>query len=391
MALGRQLGAPRPAWRIGDDEVEAIVKARHSDPFAVLGPHAIPEGVVIRAFAPYAESMIATPETGGAITLASRGGGFFEGLYPAPAAGQQLPLRYRLKRPTPADHGNLRIPTHLPPVLGAMDDYLLVEGTHRSLYERLGAHPMQSTGVAGVHFAVWAPTPHASPSSATSTAGMDGCIRCASASIRGFGRSSPRMLAEGIAYKYEIIARDGRLLPLKADPVGFAGELRPSTASIVARTDNFVWTDADYLEQRGRREPWREPMTILEVHLGSWRRGDGDRFLTYDELAEQLIPYAVDMGFTHLELMPVTEHPLDASWGYQPIGPFAPTRALRRSSRVRALRRRAHAAGLGIILDWVPAHFPTDVHGLALFDGAPLYEHADPRRGFPSRLEYRDL
>ncbi len=189
-------------------------------------------------------------------------------------------------------------------------------------------------------------------------------------------------VAHATVYKYEIISSDGRLLPLKADPLAFAGELRPSTASIVTSVDDFVWTDADFLARRQKGEPWREPMTIFEVHLGSWRRGEGGRFLTYDELADQLIPYAVDLGFTHLELMPISEHPLDASWGYQPIGLFAPTRRFGDPAGFARFIDKAHAARLSVILDWVPAHFPTDVHGLALFDGRPLYEHADPRRGF---------
>ena len=158
--------------------------------------------------------------------------------------------------------------------------------------------------------------------------------------------------------------------------------MRPSTASIVAHTTDFSWTDADYMERRGRGEARRRPISIFEVHLGSWRRGEDNRFLSYDELADQLIPYAVDLGFTHLELLPITEHPLDASWGYQPIGLFAPTRRFGEPEAFARFVDRAHAAGLGVILDWVPAHFPTDAHGLAHFDGGPLYEHADPRKGF---------
>ena len=158
--------------------------------------------------------------------------------------------------------------------------------------------------------------------------------------------------------------------------------MRPSTASIVACTSDFSWTDADYLERRQRGEARRRPISIFEVHLGSWRRGEDNRFLSYDELADQLIPYAVDLGFTHLELLPITEHPLDMSWGYQPIGLFAPTRRFGEPEAFARFVDRAHAAGLGVILDWVPAHFPTDAHGLARFDGGALYEHADPRKGF---------
>jgi len=189
-------------------------------------------------------------------------------------------------------------------------------------------------------------------------------------------------VGEGTNYKYEIVGLHGGLLPLKADPFGFGGELRPSTASVVARTDNFVWGDDAHMAWRASADARRGPMSIYEVHLGSWRRKWDNSFYSYDELAQELIPYAVDMGFTHLELLPVSEHPLDASWGYQPIGLFAPTRRFGDPAGFQRFVDGAHRAGLGVILDWVPAHFPTDQHGLAHFDGAPLYEHADPRRGF---------
>ena len=187
---------------------------------------------------------------------------------------------------------------------------------------------------------------------------------------------------EGTLYKYEIIGADGALLPLKGDPVGFGAEMRPSTASIVRATTQFPWSDADWMAARKAADPRRAPMSIYEVHLGSWRRGDGNRWLDYDELAHALIPYAVDMGFTHLELMPVNEHPLDASWGYQPVGLFAPTRRFGEPAAFARFVDRAHRAGLGVLLDWVPAHFPVDPHGLARFDGTALYEHEDPRQGF---------
>ena len=196
------------------------------------------------------------------------------------------------------------------------------------------------------------------------------------------GRFSFRDLAAGAVYKYELTGPDGRLLPLKADPFGFEAELRPSTASVVADSSDFAWSDADYMSKRAQGEPRRKPMSIYEVHLGSWRRHLDGTFLTYDELADQLIPYVTDLGYTHLELLPISEHPLDDSWGYQPIGLFAPTRRFGEPAAFARFVDRAHAAGLGVILDWVPAHFPTDEHGLARFDGTALYEHADPRRGF---------
>jgi 1,4-alpha-glucan branching enzyme len=189
-------------------------------------------------------------------------------------------------------------------------------------------------------------------------------------------------LTVGAVYKYELTGPDGTLLPLKADPFGFGAELRPSTASVVADSADFGWTDAEYMAKRREGEARRKPVSIYEVHLGSWRRGEDARFLTYDEHADQLIPYVAGMGYTHLELLPISEHPLDESWGYQPLGLFAPTRRFGDPAGFARFVDRAHAAGVGVILDWAPAHFPTDEHGLARFDGTALYEHADPRRGF---------
>ncbi|ACK49196.1 1,4-alpha-glucan branching enzyme [Methylocella silvestris BL2] len=379
--MGQNAGAPeRDAgdWRLGEDDIAAIGEARHGDPFAVLGPHETSDGLVIRAFSPDADTLAAATADDGYFKLESRGGGVFEGLAP----GASRPLRYELEAANAGGSWRFVDPYSIGPVLGQMDDYLLVEGTHRALYEKLGAHLMEVEGVAGVHFAVWAPN-----AVRVSVVGdfnrWDGRLHQMRKRIdSGLWEIFAPHVGAGTAYKYEIIAHDGRLLPLKADPVGFAGEMRPSTASIVARIDDFKWTDEAFLERRRTRQAWREPMTTLEVHLGSWRRGEGGRFLTYDEFADQLIPYALDLGFTHLELMPVSEHPLDASWGYQPIGLFAPTRRFGDPAAFARFVDRAHAAGLSIILDWVPAHFPTDMHGLAEFDGAPLYEHADPRRGF---------
>jgi 1,4-alpha-glucan branching enzyme len=186
---------------------------------------------------------------------------------------------------------------------------------------------------------------------------------------------------EGQCYKFELIDKQGGL-HLKSDPYGFAAELRPNTASKVTRTDQFKWSDADYLEARISPDQRRVPMSIYEVHLGSWRKKDGDGFLSYDELADQLISYVVDVGFTHIELLPISEYPYDPSWGYQPVGLFAPTSRFGDPTGFARFVDKAHAANIGIILDWVPAHFPVDTHGLAKFDGTALYEHADPRQGF---------
>ncbi len=370
----------KDGWRADEADVEAILGARHGDPFAVLGPHATAEGLAVRAFVPDAEEVSVLGADGRALAKLERRRpeGFFEGLL----RGRQAPFAYTLEAAKGAAVWRLRDPYAFSPVLGALDDHLLVEGTHRELYARLGAHPMLHEGVGGVSFAVWAPEARR-----VSVVGdfnfWDGRRHQMRKRIdSGLWEIFAPDIGEGAVYKYEITGPDGSLQPLKADPFGFGAELRPSTASVVVRTDNFAWGDGAFMAARGMGDPRRLPMSIYEVHLGSWRRAEANRFLTYDEFADALVDYAAEMGFTHLELMPVSEHPLDASWGYQPIGLFAPTRRFGEPAGFARLVDRAHRAGLAVILDWVPAHFPTDQHGLVRFDGAPLYEHPDPRRGF---------
>ena len=367
-------------WRLTDDEVAAIVQARHGDPFAVLGPHQTAAGLAIRAFIPGAETLIARDPAGQVVATLERrhSDGLFEGL----AAGRQAPLSYRLHAANPGGAWNFEDPFRFGPVLGPLDDYLLVEGTHRQLYERLGAHPMTHEGADGVQFAVWAPNA-LRVSVVGDFNGWDGRRSPMRKRIdSGLWEIFVPEIGEGAVYKYEIIGYDGQLLPLKADPFGFAAELRPSTASVVARIDNLPWGDQLHMAARQAQDARRAPISVYEVHLGSWRRTGEGGFLTYDQIADTLVPYVLDMGFTHIELMPITEHPLDDSWGYQPIGLFAPTRRFGDPAGFARLVDRAHQAGLGVIMDWVPAHFPVDRHGLALFDGTALYEHADPRQGF---------
>jgi 1,4-alpha-glucan branching enzyme len=371
-------------WQASEQEVEALLSARHGDPFALLGLHRHGAGLVARAFVPGAETLALQPADGSpALPLPRRHPeGFFEGLLP----GQEQPFPYALACSNSDTAWQVQDPYGFGPVLGPTDDYLLVEGTHRRLHERLGAHPMQHEGAEGVHFCVWAP--HARRVSVVGDFNhWDGRRHQMRKRIdSGLWEIFAPGIHPGTAYKYEIVGPDGALLPLKADPFGFMGELRPSTASVVAAAEPFRWSDAAWREAQRAKVARRAPMSIYEVHLGSWRRRlDGSphgAFMSYEALADALIPYAKDMGFTHLEFLPVSEHPLDASWGYQPIGLFAPTRRFGDPAGFAALVDRAHAAGLGVLLDWVPAHFPTDVHGLARFDGTALYEHADPRRGF---------
>jgi 1,4-alpha-glucan branching enzyme len=252
--------------------------------------------------------------------------------------------------------------------------------TAARMYDRLGAHAAQKDEVAGVRFAVWAPN-----ASRVSVVGdfnaWDGHLDAMDKDAAGVWELFVPGVGEGALYKYEIRDSAGLLLTQKADPVGFGAELRPHTASVVRDTTRFVWTDGDWMARRAAQDPRRGPISIYEVHLASWRRGADGGPLSYDELADALIPYAVDLKFTHLELMPVSEYPHDPSWGYQPIGLFAPTSRFGEPAGFARFVDRCHAAGLGVLLDWVPAHFPVDPHGLAMFDGTALYEHADPRQG----------
>jgi 1,4-alpha-glucan branching enzyme len=267
------------------------------------------------------------------------------------------------------------------PILGDIDLHLLGEGRHLRLYEKLGAHVAEIDGVQGVTFAVWAPN-----AQRVSVVGdfneWNGYTNVMRARSGGVWELFIPGLAAGTRYKYEIAGPNGWNLPLKADPYGFAAELTPATASVVAVPGKAQWDDAAWMERRAAAQERTAPISIYEVHLGSWKRREGNRYLTYRELADELIPYVAFMGFTHVELMPISEHPFDGSWGYQPIGLFAPTSRFGTPEDFAYFVERAHAEGIGVILDWVPGHFPTDAHGLGEFDGTHLYEHADPRQGF---------
>ena len=365
------------AWRAPDAAVAAILAATHGDPFAVLGPHAAPAGaVVVRAFVPGAERLSALTAAGPVALPKRDPAGFFEGLLPAGAG------RYRLHAERTGLPWEFEDPYAFGPTLGPVDDHLLLEGTHSRLHDRLGAQLLTHEGVAGVRFAVWAP--HAARVSVVgSFNAWDGRRHPMRRRVdSGLWEIFLPGLGAGAAYKYEILSADGVVLPLKADPYGFAAELRPASASLVARTDAHVWGDAAWMAARGAVPARRAPMSIYEVHPSSWKRHPDGRFWSWDELAAGLIPHVVDLGFTHIQFMPVMEHPLDASWGYQPIGLHAVTARLGGPEGLQRFVDAAHQAGVGVLLDWVPAHFPRDAHGLARFDGATLFEHPDPLRGF---------
>jgi 1,4-alpha-glucan branching enzyme len=370
---------PDPDWKTSAAEIEAIVSGRHGNPFAVLGLHQTGKNWVARAFVPEAETLeVSLPDGPNLARLEQRHpAGFFEGRVPVEG---RTPLAYRAQ-----NHGGSWMVEDaylLGPVLGPLDDYYIGEGNHLRLYDRLGAHPLHHEGHDGVHFAVWAP--NASRVSVVGDFnGWDGRRHVMRKRLDiGVWEIFIPGAREGQCYKFELLDQSGKLLPLKSDPFGFAAEMRPKTASRVARTDAFAWADEAYLAKRRDGDPRRRPMSVYEVHLGSWRRRHDGSFLSYDELSEQLIPYAAWMGFTHIELLPISEHPFDPSWGYQPTGLFAPTARFGDPAGFARFIDRAHQAGIGIILDWVPAHFPTDEHGLARFDGTALYEHEDPRQGF---------
>jgi 1,4-alpha-glucan branching enzyme len=345
-----------------------------ADPHAFLGAHPAKGGVVVRAYRPDAESIRVLPM---GVELEARDrDGVFEGL----VEGAELPLDYELEVSYPAgDSYVLRDPYSFLPTLGELDVHLAGEGRHEELYARLGAHPRVVDGAAGVSFAVWAPNAR-SVGVVGDFNGWDGRLHpMRSLGAAGIWELFVPDVAPGTRYKFEIRTRAGRLR-LKADPFAFRTELPPKNASVVFES-TYEWQDADW--RAARESLLAGPVSIYEVHLGSWRLNplEGNRPLTYAELGEELAEYVSTLGFTHIELMPVMEHPYAPSWGYQVTGYFAPTARFGPPDELRAFVDRMHAAGIGVILDWVPAHFPKDDWALARFDGTALYEHEDPRRG----------
>ncbi|MFN3724546.1 MAG: 1,4-alpha-glucan branching protein GlgB [Paracoccaceae bacterium] len=360
---------------INETEAWAVVEGRHGDPFSVLGPHKRGGQWVVTAFVPGADTLsVLVGKAGQELAATHWGQGLFLCALPRKST-------YRLRATGHDTTWEFEDPFRFGPVLGELDEYLLGEGTHARLWQVLGAHVITHEGVQGTHFAVWAPN-----AERVSVVGdfniWDGHrhpMRRRGAT--GVWETFVPDLGDGETYKYEIRGQGGQMLPLKADPVGFGSEHPPANASVV-RTISGAFTDADWMASRHARQNIDAPISVYEVHLGSWRRAPGDRMLSYIELATQLVDYVADMGFTHIELMPISEFPFDGSWGYQPVGLFAPTIRHGTPPEFRALIDAAHAKGLGVLLDWVPGHFPTDAHGLGQFDGTPLYEHADPREGF---------
>jgi 1,4-alpha-glucan branching enzyme len=364
-----------------DPQVEAIVEARHGDPFSFLGMHKTSAGISVRAMLPGARDMavvdLATDRIAAEGVQVHR-----DGFFLATIPNRNEPFRYKLRVSSGGVKHEFYDIYSFPPVLGEIDIHLLAEGNHFASYRKLGAHPSVHEGVEGVAFAVWAPNARRVSVVGDFNA-WDG-RRMPMRNIGGFWDLFVPGLRPGHLYKYEILGADGRLLPLKADPQAERSERPPNTASIIADPSRHLWQDGRWMAERWQRNDREAPISIYEVHLGSWRRNlpENGRYLTYRELADQLVPHAVEMGFTHLELMPVTEYPFDGSWGYQPISLFAPTSRYGTPDDFRAFVDACHRADIGLLLDWVPGHFPTDPHGLGRFDGTALYEHADPRQGF---------
>ncbi|TVS04200.1 MAG: 1,4-alpha-glucan branching protein GlgB [Rhodobacteraceae bacterium] len=359
------------------DDLDRLIAGRHAEPFGVLGPRLCDGKRWLVAIVPEAERLEAVFARD-MVELARLAGPVFAAQVPKSKYSYRLCAHYA--DGTRWEHDD---PYRFGPVLGEMDRYLLGEGTHRQLWHALGAHVMTHEGVAGVHFALWAPN-----AQRVSVVGDFNHWNGAQYPMRRVGHTGVWEvflpgLGDGVIYKYELLDAHGAVRQ-KADPVGFGAQHPPATASVVRDISGYGWKDGAWMEARETAHRRDQPISIYEVHLGSWKRrwDEGGRPLSYRELATELVEYAVEMGFTHLELLPVSEFPFDGSWGYQPVGLYAPTIRFGPPHEFRDLVDTAHRAGLGVILDWVPGHFPTDAHGLAQFDGTHLYEHADPREGF---------
>ena len=356
------------------DAIAAIIGGYHGDPFGILGRHIVNDTSYVRVFEPTALS-IDVHENGEAYPLDRiHPSGFFEGVVPGqnsyileisyPGATIQRPDTYTFNAS-----------------LSDFDRYLLAEGKDRRMHDKLGAHIMQLDGVWGTRFAVWAPN--------AERVSVIGDFN------QWDGRRSPMRfhpgcgvwelfvpgIGQGEHYKYELKTRYMGYMIEKADPVAFFAEVRPKTASVVWDVDNYEWNDQAWITQRDQTDYNRAPVNIYEMHLGSWQRKEGNRWFEYDEIIDRIIPYIKYMGYTHIELMPIAEHPFDGSWGYQVTGYFAATSRYGTPQQLMKLIDACHQNEIGVIIDWVPAHFPKDAHGLSFFDGTHLYEHSDPRLG----------
>ena len=362
---------------IPDAEGGRLARGEHHDPHAVLGAHRIPGGAIVRAFHPEAASVMLVPDGGSAVPMSPAGHGTWAALLP----GSDPPRAYRL-RFTFQDGATWERddPYRFGPTIGELDLHLIGDGSHERLYDVLGAHRVTIDGTPGVAFAVWAPNAR-SVRVVGDFSRWDGRLF----PMRSLGSSGVWELfvpgvVEGELYKFEVLGRDGSLR-LKADPLSFAMQVRPETAARVWETGEFAWSDGAWMAERASRDAYRSPMATYEVHLGSWRRKEDGSWLGYQEAGELLAAHCHRFGFTHVEFLPLAEHPFDGSWGYQVTGYYAPTARFGTPTDFAAMVNTLHAARIGVILDWVPAHFPADDFALRRFDGTALYEHPDPKRG----------
>src|SRR5918997_4346575 len=364
------------APRVTTADLDRLVARDHHDPHSILGAHASAGGVTVRALHPAAQSIVVRPE--GVELERVHPGGLFDGELP----GASLPLGYELEIHYPDGASwTTQDPYRFAPTLTDLDEHLFREGRHEQLWSKMGAHVRELEGVRGTSFAVWAPAARS-----VSVVGdfnfWDGRLHM----MRALGGSGiwelfVPVVDDGARYKFEIRTQSGELL-LKADPFAFATERPPQTASIVHES-TYQWRDDAYPAGRAAGAPHGRPMSNYEVHLGPWPPNplEDNRSLTYTELADELAAYVTDLGFTHVELLPVMAHPFSGSWGYQVTSYYAPTPNFGSPDDFRGFIDRMHDNGIGVLLDWVPAHFPRDAWALARFDGTALYEHDDPRRG----------
>jgi len=375
---------------VSKQDVEKIVRSAHHDPFEVLGAHQLRSGgkqaVAVRAFLPEAtEARVVRLDTAEICPMKKlHPDGFFEAI--AKNTDQIFSYRLRITRNDGREEEFVD-PYSFLPVLTEYDLYLIGEGTHYKKYEKLGAHQIVVDGTPGVLFAVWAPN-----AQRVSVIGdfndWDG--RRHQMRVRGSSGVWELFipsLGQGTLYKFEVKSRGKGVLMDKADPYAFYSELRPKSASVVWDIDRYAWSDEGWMKERREKNLFEGPLSIYEVHLGSWRRvpEEGNRWETYREMAHSLVPYVKEMGYTHLQLLPISEHPFDESWGYQTTGYYSCTSRYGQPEDFMYFVDQCHKAGIGVIIDWVPAHFPRDAHGLGYFDGTALYEHEDPRKG-----EHRD-
>jgi 1,4-alpha-glucan branching enzyme len=361
------------------EEIEAIVGGYHGDAFRILGPHTLDTGWEVRAWLPQAKGATVIQDGSRVEMKKKHERGFFVARLEGESAPYQLEVGLH--------HGGTEViedPYRFPPLLTEFEIFLHGEGTNFQSYDTMGAHLMDYEGVKGVRFAVWAPN-----AISVSVAGDFNQWDTRRHPMRrrngGIWELFIPGAGEGAAYKYHVRSQFFGYEQLKADPYGFGTEAPPKSASVVRDLDRYQWNDSQWMDQRAKKDWLREPVSIYEVHLESWLRLPHGGMLNYREMAEKLVDYVVYMRYTHVELLPIMEYPYGGSWGYQVTGYYAPTARFGTPEDFMYLVDRFHQAGVGVIVDWVPAHFPKDAHGLAFFDGTALYEHADPRKG-----EHRD-